>query len=254
MSDEILFGGHATALLALGGTRIVTDPLLRGPLRGLLRRHSGATLAELGRVDAVLISHLHHDHLDLPSLRRIGPGVPIVGPPGAAAFLAARGFDDTRELAPGEALDVGGVTVRAVAAAHEGGRTFSRVDSGAVGYLLEAGAGRFYFAGDTGPFDGMADLGGDIRVALLPIWGWGPTLGEGHLDPRSAARAAAMIDPEVVVPIHWGTLAPVGGLALWPWLHDRPANEFTEALAAAAPGVRACVLRPGERLPLEART
>ena len=245
---EIVFGGHSTVLIELEGTRIVADPLLRPRLYGLMRRHHGLSPDEVGSVDAVLISHLHHDHLDLPSLRSLGRSTPIVTPVGGAEFLLRRGYSRVTELAPGEGTPIGALTVRAVEAAHEGGRLFGRGPGGAVGYVVEGGA-RIYFAGDTERFDRMADLSG-VDVALLPIWGWGPTLGPGHMDPDEAARAAAALRPRLVVPIHWGTFLPL-------WSRGRggdrlrdPARVFAARMAELAPGVAFRVLAPRESVML----
>lgn len=69
---------------------------------------------------------------------------------------------------------------------------------------------RIYFAGDTDLFPAMADWAGLFDVALLPVWGWGPTLGEGHMDPKHrAAEACRLIQPQLAIPIHWGTLYPM---------------------------------------------
>lgn len=248
MSDQLVFGGHSTVLIELDGTRLVTDPLLRGRL-GPLRRHHGFDAAGLGALDAVLLSHLHHDHLDLPSLRRLGRATPVVAPRGGAGFLRRRGFRDVTELAPGEATEIGAVTVRAVDARHEGGRIFGKGPGDTVGYVIE-GTQRIYFAGDTDLFAGMAELGSKLDVALLPIWGWGPKLGAGHLDPESAAEAALLVRPRIVVPIHWGSLTPPGANRFWPWLLERPGRLFAEAMARTAPRIKVRVLAPGETLRL----
>jgi L-ascorbate metabolism protein UlaG (beta-lactamase superfamily) len=90
----------------------------------------------------------------------------------------------------------------------------------------------------------------DIDVALLPIWGWGPTIGAGHLDPSRAAQAAGLITPRVVVPIHWGTYAPENGRRRLPrWLHD-PADRFVDALDEVGGERRLEMLDPGGRLEL----
>ena len=103
----------------------------------------------------------------------------------------------------------GAVTVETVPAVHSSGRgPHSRIHAAAVGYVLRSPHGSVYFAGDTDLFDGMADLQ-SIDVALLPIAGWGPTLGTGHLDPERAAQATELIRPRLVVPIHWGTYSPI---------------------------------------------
>jgi L-ascorbate metabolism protein UlaG (beta-lactamase superfamily) len=246
---SISYAGHATVLIEAGGARLVTDPLLRGRLFVVIRRHGGLGADRLLPLDAALISHLHHDHLDLRSLRKLGSELPIVVPPGGADFLSTRGFTDLTELAPGESTSIGAASVTAVDAHHEGRRMLRRKESEAVGYLVEA-EHRIYFAGDTELYDGMAGFGPGLDLALLPVWGWGPTLGPGHLDPEQAARAAALLKPRLAVPVHWGTLAPVGARWLWPWLFDAPGRRFEEAARRAAPEVDVRVLRPGDSLDL----
>jgi L-ascorbate metabolism protein UlaG (beta-lactamase superfamily) len=249
-SASITYAGHATVLIELGEARLLTDPLLRDRLLGVLRRHRGLDRERIGRVDGVLISHLHHDHLDLASLRQLGRATPIIVPRGGGAFLARRGFVDVRELRPGETATLAGIGVRAVEAHHFGGRILGLGTSEVVGFVVE-GSRRIYYAGDTELFPGMRGLAEDLDVALLPIWGWGPTLGPGHLDPERAARALAMLRPRVAVPVHWGTLAPVGAKRIWPWLFERPAREFVEWARRLAPEVQVHVLEPGERLRLD---
>jgi L-ascorbate metabolism protein UlaG (beta-lactamase superfamily) len=92
----------------------------------------------------------------------------------------------------------------------------------------------------------MSELSSGLDVALLPIWGWGPRLGPGHLDPEEAARALTLLRPRAAVPIHWGTLAPVGARRLWPWLFDAPPRRFGASAARLAPEVDVRVLQPGE--------
>jgi len=124
------------------------------------------------------------------------------------------------------------------------------VEAAPVGYVVHVGRLSIYFAGDTDPFDGMHELG-PLDVALLPIWGWGPTLGERHLDPGRAAVATEWIDPRTVVPIHWGTYSPVrAGRGSPPWL-DRPIAEFRAALGGRQLEDRLLVLRPGGSLALD---
>ena len=246
----ITYAGHATVLIEMGESRLLTDPLLRERLLLVLRRHSGVDRDALGRVDGVLISHLHRDHVDLASLRQLGRSVPILAPPQCAGFFARHGFANVSELAPGETAKLAGVNVRAVEAQHDGGRMFGLGKGEVVGYVVE-GPSRVYWAGDTALFDGMADLAEDLDVALLPIWGWGPSLGPGHLDPEQAARALTMLRPRFAVPVHWGTLAPLGAKRIWPWLFERPAREFVEWARRLAPEVEVRVLEPGQSLRLD---
>lgn len=245
--ERVTYVGHATVLVELDGVRLLTDPVLRGRV-GPLRRHGAPPAPGLTEnLDAVLVSHLHHDHADVPSLRRLDRGVPVLAAPGAAEFLAGLGFTAVTELAPGESARVGAVTVIATEADHPaGGRRFERA-SRAVGFLLEGSRRRLYFAGDTDLFDGMAELGGNgLDLALLPIWGWGTNIGEGHLNPERAARAAALLGPRAVVPIHWGTLFPLGLARFRPEPLHAPPREFVTWLEKLAPQVEPRVLAPGE--------
>jgi len=227
------------------GTRLLTDPFLRNRIGPLVRHGAAPAAATTDALDAVLISHLHRDHADLGSLRRLGREVPLLVPSGSWYFFARRGFRSVAELAPGESRRVGALTVSAVEAHHDaGGRRFAK-EAQAIGFLVR-GRHRIYFAGDTDFFDGMRDLDRELDLALLPVWGWGPSLGAGHLDPAAAARAAAAISPRLAVPIHWGTLYPFG---LDRFKRDplrRPGREFAERLRDLAPHVETRVLSPGE--------
>lgn len=246
---RITWLGHATVLLETrppAGARLLTDPLLRGRV-GHLRRQApsaGGSVA-VDPVDAVLISHVHHDHLDRPSLRSLArPRTQAVGPAGAAPLLRGLGFGAVHELRAGDALALGGAHVEAVPAWHPVRRFPRRADHDALGYLVE----RVWFAGDTDLDPAMEALRGRVDVALLPIWGWGPTLGPGHLDPASAARAAALVAPHVVVPIHWGTFLPLGMRRRHGTVLSAPAQAFAAQVARVAPGVRVATLAVGESL------
>ena len=228
--------GHSTVLLETGGgTRLLTDPLLRARV-GPLVRHA-ALPPHPGPVDAVLLSHLHHDHLDRPSLRTVD--APVIGPPGTS--LAAPG--DVVELPPGGSHSVGDAVVRAVEAVHDGRRWphLRRRDDDAIGFVVEAGGRRVYFAGDTEVFPGMADLG-PLDLALVPIWGWGPSVGVGHMDPGEAVEALTLLRPAVVVPIHFGTYLRFG---LGTELLTDPLEAFVARAAERLPAIRLEVLEPG---------
>src|SRR5262249_22158875 len=152
---------------------------------------------------AMLISHLHYDHLDTKSLTTIGRSARVIVPIGAGDMLRSRGFAQVTELDEGDDAHVGGVTVSATHVEH-GGRSMFRTRVPALGYLV-TGSLRVWFAGDTDLFDGMADIAPDLDLVLLPVAGWGPRLPAGHLNPESAAQALALLRPRVAVPIHWGT-------------------------------------------------
>jgi L-ascorbate metabolism protein UlaG (beta-lactamase superfamily) len=243
--DRIVYVGHATVLIELDGVRLLTDPLL-GRWVGPLHRQDAAPGREVTeRLDAILISHLHRDHLDLRGIRRRAAGVPLIVPAGTGAFFERRGFGPVVELAPGQSHRVGAVAVTATMAHHEIGRR--GVDAEPVGYLLESSR-RIYFAGDTDLFDGIAELGRGLDLALLPVWGWGPNLGAGHMNPERAARAAALLAPRIAVPIHWGTFYPAGLARLRPRPLTGPPREFAARLGDLAPQITVEVLTPGATL------
>ena len=249
--DRLTYVGHATVLIELGGLRILTDPVLRPRVGHLRRQVAAPPQGTASGLDAVLISHLHHDHVDRRSLRSIDPATPLLAPRGAGEFFTRRGFRDVRELAPGEGEDLAGLRITATPAEHGGGRGPFQRGVEVVGYTVD-GSSRIYFAGDTDYFDGMADLSGRIDVALLPVWGWGPSVGSGHLNPESAARAAALIAPRVAVPIHWGTFFPAGFSRLTRWQLRSPPRQFAKWTEALAPDIDVRVLAPGETTALQA--
>jgi L-ascorbate metabolism protein UlaG (beta-lactamase superfamily) len=255
MSDRLRWIGHATVELTLGGTVVLTDPVLRTRV-GHLRRVAPEVAVTAGATDVVVLSHLHRDHTDLPSLRRLGGHPAVVVPRGAARFLPTTLRARAVELAVGEGVTVDGVGIRAVPARHDGRRhPLARAASGAdaLGYVVTRHGERIYFAGDTDLFDGMAHIGEPgLDVALLPVAGWGPRLGPGHLDAERAARAAALLRPAVVVPIHWGTLVPAHVVRRREALLTEPLPAFRAALARRAPDVRLAALAPGGTLPLPA--
>ena len=119
-----------------------------------------------------------------------------------------------------------------------------------LGYVIRSGGRNVYFAGDTELFSAMSDLG-PLDVALLPVWGWGPTVGPGHLNPKTAARALALLHPRLAVPIHWGTFYPVGLRRLRPAPLERPPLEFARLAKELAPEVEVRVLQPGSETSLD---
>jgi L-ascorbate metabolism protein UlaG (beta-lactamase superfamily) len=243
-SDTITYVGHGTVLIELDGARLLTDPVLRRRVGPLVRHGPVPAAAVAEDLDAVLISHLHHDHADLGSLRRLGRETRMLVPPGSRAFFEHHGFGAVLELAPGESSQVGAVEVTAVEADHDGGSRRFAKSPRAIGFLVR-GRSSVYFAGDTDLFAGMGDLDPDLDLALLPIWGWGPSVGDGHLDPPSAARAAALLAPRLAVPIHWGTLYPFGLRRLRAGPLRAPAAEFAAQMRELAPQVETRVLSPG---------
>lgn len=248
---RITYVGHATVLIELDGVRILTDPILRNRIAFLRRRKAGRPQAAHYRdIDAILLSHLHHDHLDPPSLRRVGPGVDLFVPAGAGDFMRKNGMQRVHELGVGDSAEVGALRVHATYADHSPQRHPFGIAADCLGYVVE-GSYRIYFPGDTDLFPEMVELAEDLDVALMPVWGWGPTLGSGHLDPRRAAEALRLLRPRVAVPIHWGAFYPAGlGLLNTDFL-TVPPMRFAEHAAEVAPDVIVCIVQPGESLSLD---
>ncbi len=249
--DRLTYIGHATTLFRLDGVTILTDPLLRGWLGPLRRQGPSPDPALPDTADLVLISHLHRDHLDLPSLRRVPASTPVVTPRGATRWVSKSGAEDIRELGSGETISVADVELTGVRAVHDGYRDRHRgAEIEPLGYLLRRGGRTVYFAGDTDLFPEMSELG-PVDVALLPVWGWGLSVGEGHLDPERAARALEMIRPRLAVPIHWGTFYPAGLRHLRSEPLTEPPREFERLAREFAPEVEVRVLQPGSETSLE---
>ena len=148
----------------------------------------------------------------------------------------ALGMDefDAEGVDEGDELEVGPLTIRATHAEHDGGRPPFKTGT-ALGYAI-LGSKRVFFAADTELFEGMTGLVEDLDLALVPIWGWGASLGRGkHLDPETAAEAVRRLAPKVAVPIHWGTYRP---------FHRRASASFltepAEALTSVRPASSTC--------------
>jgi L-ascorbate metabolism protein UlaG (beta-lactamase superfamily) len=240
--------GHATVLIEQAGTRLLTDPLLRARLGHLSRAAPVPRPAVLEHVDAVLVSHLHADHLDGVSLRRVHAPRVLV----PAGGLTWRGFDGVigvEGLVAGERTRVGSFEVLAVPAAHDGRRLpVGGPVADPLGYVV-AGDRRVYFAGDTEVFDGMRDLG-PLDVALLPVAGWGPRTGPGHMNPQGAGTALRLLRPRIAIPIHWGTYIAASVVRRRAAFLARPPRAFAAAAAELAPDVEVAILEPGATLDL----
>jgi L-ascorbate metabolism protein UlaG (beta-lactamase superfamily) len=237
--------GHSTVVIDLEGTRVVTDPVLRARVWHLRRERLVAADA-LDDLNAILLSHTHYDHLDLGSLGRLDRNLTVVAPRGVGRLMRRRGFERVFELDVGEELALGAVRIRATHAEHESSRGPFSTHTPSLGYIVE-GVARIYFAGDTELFPEMRHIG-PVDVALLPVAGWGPRLGAGHLDPAGAAEALRLLHPKAALPIHWGTFRRI--FADRP--DDRPAREFVRIAHQVAPDVDVRVLSIGETLTLGA--
>jgi L-ascorbate metabolism protein UlaG (beta-lactamase superfamily) len=250
---RVTWWGHSTATLDEDGVRLLTDPLLRNRLGPLRRRAGIAPSPDLLAPHAVLVSHLHADHLDIASLRRLDADIPLLVPRGTANFLRRQHrdlADRCVELAVGDELPVRHLRIRAVPAAHDWARLkWSKHRAPAIGFTVH-GRHNAWFGGDTGLFEEMSALG-PLDLALVPVGGWGPTLGEGHLDPTDAVEALRRSAPALAVPVHFGTFWPIGLDRVRPDRFHGPGREFAALAGAGAPEVRVTVLAHGESLDLD---
>ena len=243
---DLHFLGHSTVRIELAGRTVLTDPLLADTV-GLLRRvvplPDPATWAG---VDVVLISHLHGDHLHIPSLRSLGLDVHIVVPRGAGAWLRGRGFPNVDELSAGESITDGDLRITAVRAEHSGHRWGPRSthgpDTESLGYLLEGGGTTVYVSGDTGLFDGMARArpSAPSTSPCCPSGAGARTSGPGHLDPVERGRRRHADPPDGSPSRCTGARSPLAGMTSLPHAPARP-----DAPAAGRPA--ALLRRRGDR-------
>lgn len=248
-SLRVVYVGHGTVLIDMDGFRILTDPVLRHRV-GPLRRCGCKPGPEVQRdLDLVVISHVHLDHFDPASLRMLARTTPVLVPQGAAMAVRSLGFRHVHELRAEDTVCFGGIDVTAVHAAHTGARTPHGLMAACLGYVFQ-GSREVYFAGDTGLFLEMASLAGGLDLALLPVWGWGPRLGDGHLNPYEAAASLRMLRPAMAVPIHWGTFFPLGMGWTRPSFLVHPPYVFMHHAARLAPETAVDVLIPGSELTL----
>jgi L-ascorbate metabolism protein UlaG (beta-lactamase superfamily) len=254
---RITWWGHATSTLELGDVRVLTDPVLTNRIAHLARHESAAPAADAARADIAIVSHLHADHLHLPSLRMLPADTRLVAPAGSARLLARAApelAERVEEVDVGDSVRVGDVQITAVPAHHDGRRHgVSRFRGPALGFVLRRGTVSVWFAGDTGLFDGLEAIG-PVDVAVVPVGGWGPTLGPHHLDPEQAAEAVDRVGARDAVPVHYGTFWPTGlrHMSGHQFEHKfrRPGDRFADALRASGSEASAHVLRPGATVQL----
>lgn len=246
---KLTYLGHATVLVEMDGVRLLTDPILRDQVLHLYRHSSRIDPQDYQDIDAVLISHLHWDHLDFGSLRKLDPSTRLIVPPGAAKILTRKGYPQIEELPVGQETPLGPLTVRATPAVHSGFRPPFARQAESHGYII-SGSKKVYFAGDTDIYPQMSNLVENLDVALLPVWGWGLNLGPGHMNPYRAAQALQLLSPKVAIPIHWGTLAPLGISLIFPGFLSEPPEDFSYYAKQMAPSVRIEIVPPGSSISL----
>jgi L-ascorbate metabolism protein UlaG (beta-lactamase superfamily) len=248
----ITFIGHSSFLVQAAGQNLLFDPVFSTWLILLRRqRRAGVRVRDLPPIDIVLLSHAHMDHLDRSSLRRVvratrrrsGRAPIAVVPSDVADVVRNLGFSQVTELGWWEKYEAAGLSVTHTPAKHWGTRWIMDGHRGYGGYLVEGGARRLYYSGDTAYFAGFREIGVRLQpeVALLPIGAYTPDSYRAvHASPEDALRAFEDMDAEWMVPMHYGTF----------WLSEEPLDEPLPRLLASAERLgladRIAVIREGE--------
>ncbi len=221
--DTLTWIGQASFLIQLGGKNMLIDPVLSRSL-GWIKRNSppGLDWAALPKkIDIVFITHNHRDHMDAPTLKKLGPGPVYVVPKGLGIWFRQNGFPKVVEMSWWQQEEIEGIDVTFVPAEHWSRRGFSDINtSWWGGYVISKNGLRVYHSGDTGWFDGFAQIAErfpDIDVAMLPAGAYAPRwfMRAQHIDPEEAVRAFKALGAKQFVGMHWGTFK----------LSDEPLDE-----------------------------
>ncbi|MEJ2060157.1 MAG: MBL fold metallo-hydrolase [Gammaproteobacteria bacterium] len=211
-ADTLTWIGHATFLIQLGGKTALTDPVMSDHIVTVPRNvPPGLGWAALPKPDVVLITHNHRDHMDAPTLKRLGPDPIYVVPQGLGRWFKRAGLPRVVEMAWWQREEIEGLDITFVPAQHWSRRgLFDLNVSWWGGYVLEHDGLRVYHSGDTGWFDGFAQIAercGEIHAAMLPIGAYAPRwfMHNQHIDPEEAVRAFATLGATRFVAMHWGT-------------------------------------------------
>lgn len=210
---RVLWIGHASFLIEAAGVRVVVDPIF-GRAAGLIGRRTPAALGadELPAIDAVLVTHGHHDHLDPASLRalarRFGPGLAFVVPSGLGRCLP-RQCRRVIELEWWESVEVGAAEVALVPAQHWHRRIIDTNQSLWGGFVIRGGGRTIYHSGDTGYFAGFRAIGAvfpGIDVACLPLGAYEPRwfMRAQHMSPEESIDAWQDLGARHLLGMHWG--------------------------------------------------
>ena len=213
--------GHSTFVLQIKGLTILTDPVWSKRIPGVRQRLTppGVAWSHLPKIDAVVISHNHYDHLDAPTMRRLPRDTPLFVPARLKAWFARRGFTRVTELDWWESASLGDVTFDFVPAHHWSRRTlWDTCKTLWGGWVID---GSVYFAGDTGYGKRLAQIGeryGGLDLALMPVGAYEPNwfMKTQHVNPAEAVRGCLDVGALRMATMHWGTFVLSGEPLLAP--------------------------------------
>jgi L-ascorbate metabolism protein UlaG (beta-lactamase superfamily) len=205
--------GHASYVVRIGGLTVLTDPVWSRKIPGVKPRLTppGVPLSGVGRVDAVVISHNHYDHLDAPTIRQLPRDTPMLVPAMLGYWFRRRNFTQVVELDWWESVKLDEVELSFVPAHHWSRRGLTDTCKSLWGgWVLSSGDTKVYFAGDTGYghwFGEIADHHPGLDLALLPVGAYEPNwfMKPVHMNPEEAVQACADLGARRMSTMHWGT-------------------------------------------------
>ncbi|GGM11598.1 MBL fold metallo-hydrolase [Dactylosporangium sucinum] len=249
--------GHSTALVEIEGVRVLFDPVWSDRCSptsffGPKRMHPvPLKIDELPRIDAIVISHDHYDHLDLASIRALlrSQQAPFLVPLGVGAHLERWGVPAERlvELDWDEDVTIKGVRLTATAARHFSGRKFTRDGTLWASWVVKGARRSVFYTGDSGYFAGYKEIGeqhGPFDLSLIQVGAYNEAWPDIHMKPEDGASAHLDVQARVLIPLHWCTFS----LAMHAW--SEPVERLLDE--ARARDITLVVPRPGDRVDIDA--
>lgn len=250
---HVTWFGHASSLVEIDGAKVLLDPVWAervSPFPGIGPRRMHPVprrLDELPELDAVVLSHDHYDHLDMPTIRTLARRgqMPFVVPLGVGVHLRHWGVAENRiiECDWGEDVHIAGLRLTATPAQHFSGRALTRNDTLWASWVLAGKRHRLFYSGDSGYFPGYADIGaeyGPFDATLVQVGAYNAAWPDIHMTPEEGVRTHRDVRGGLLIPVHWATF----NLALHSW--GEPADRaWAEAKAT---GAALAVPRPGQRV------
>ncbi|MBX7147819.1 MBL fold metallo-hydrolase [bacterium] len=250
MTNSIHFIGHASVLAKLGGQNFYIDTNFSTKLLGVSKRQIpvGIDLSNLPQPTALLVTHAHYDHLDLPSYKYFSQNIPIICPEGLGSLISKFLHNPVTELKSGSTHTFGDVSIHAVPTKHYGFRLSGLTYRNCLGYVLEHKNHTIYHPGDTAYGPHFKEIGQKFKIdtACLPIGAYRPLwiMKNRHMGPEDALQAFDDLQAKAMIPIHWGSFKlALDGL-----------NESLEILKTKISGTpmasKIKILNAGEKHPL----